>query len=246
MDIGFGTGPYHEAIADQAEGFDFAEITIGEQEVAPENVDTATLQRRLAEKGLDLVVHLPFRQPLATTVDAFNDAVIEYFDTLLAFAGDLGAEKAVIHANMRDRGDGEQHAILRRQIERLHTGDTHGVECCFENVDHKDTPPVLDLSEILDDVGAPMCFDIGHAYQASNLEDVDAFLERYADIISHIHAHDIRKRGDTHILIDEGTIDFQHVAEHLQGFDGTACIEVFTGDPEYNRIARDRFRSYFT
>ncbi len=242
MDIGVSVGPLPENIEDVPESFDFVELSIGEHEVSPEKIDAEEVREVLEQKGLDLIVHLPFRQPLATTVPEFNDAALGYFDRLLEFSSKLGAEKAVIHANMRDRDSEEELKELTSQVEQVkELGEEHSIEICFENVRHIDTPELMELGELLARIGASMCFDIGHAFIAADEEEVSEFLENHSDLVSHLHVHDIRERGDSHIAVGEGSIDFEAVAEQLSGFDGTVCFELFTDDMDYIELSRDKF-----
>lgn len=240
MRTGHALGPQPAQIPDVPEAFDFVELAIGEAEIVPADIDTNTVQSDLSSHGLDLAVHLPFRQPLATSVPRFNEAVLAYQEELLEFAAELGAEKAVVHANMRDPEDDDQLEVLAEQIQKLRDR-SHGVELCFENVAHIDTPSMYTVADILDAQGGRMCFDIGHAFQEGGQFELEDFLETFPDLISHLHIHDVRQRGDSHIAVGEGDIDYTAVGRLLSGFDGTAAIEVFGEDLDYAELSREKF-----
>jgi sugar phosphate isomerase/epimerase len=71
-------------------------------------------------------------------------------------------------------------------------------------------------------------------------DGVKRFLGRHADLVSHLHAHDARRRGDTHIPVGAGDVDFGAVADRLGEFDGTVAVEVFTDDVAHLRDSAER------
>ncbi|MFB6292485.1 MAG: sugar phosphate isomerase/epimerase family protein [Candidatus Nanohaloarchaea archaeon] len=246
MRLGVSIGPFPESVEDVPSDFDFVELSIGEHEIDPEKIDREELEKVLDEKGFDLVVHLPFRQPLATTVPELNEANRDYLDRLLSFSSEFGASKAVVHANLRDPDSEEELEELESQVERVdELGTQHDIEVCFENVRHVDTPELMELGEILENADASMCFDIGHAFISADEDEVAEFLESHRDLVSHLHVHDIRDRGDSHIAVGEGNIDFADLAEELSGFDGSVCFELFTDDMDYVELSRDKFLQHF-
>lgn len=242
MKIGASIGPEPEVIAEIPEEFDFIELAIGEKEIPPEEIDKEEVRNDLEEGGFELVVHLPFRQPAATKVDVLNQAVLDYFEELLEFSEDLGATKAVVHANAREEDDEENIERLAQQMEELsEIGNAYDVEICMENVGQWDGIELFELGEILESLGVSMCFDTGHAFSEAGQEETELFLEEYGHIISHLHVQDTREGRDLHICIGEGEIDFESLGPYLEDFKGTACLEIFTDDPEYLLLSRKKF-----
>ena len=90
----------------------------------------------------------------------------------------------------------------------------------------------LDLvdGELARETDTPICFDVGHAYMEGDNKAIKRFLRRYGDRISHLHCHDVRRRGDTHLPVGAGEVDYDLVESELGGFDGTVALEVFTDD----------------
>ncbi|WP_434521430.1 sugar phosphate isomerase/epimerase family protein [Halorubrum sp. AS12] len=76
----------------------------------------------------------------------------------------------------------------------------------------------------------PICFDLGHAYMEGGNKAIKRFLRSHGDRISHLHCHDVRRRGDTHLPVGAGEVDYDLVESELAGFDGTVALEVFTDD----------------
>ena len=110
--------------------------------------------------------------------------------------------------------------------------------------EHLDGDRTVEPAQLLGDLAreteTAVCFDVGHAYMEDGNDGVERFCKRYADLISHVHVHDARSRGDTHIPIGAGEIDYGIVTEHLGGFDGTVAVEVFTEDLELLRDTAER------
>lgn len=245
MRTGVSIGPKWEYVEELPEELDFVELSMGELEIDPEEIDSERFRDILDEKEFGLIVHLPFRQPLSTTVEEFNDAEIEYLDRLLEFSSELGAEKAVIHPNLRYGQDKEEvRKTLKRQVKKLSkAGERHGVEVVFENIPFEDTRPadLEEFGELMEELEAPVCLDTGHAFAEGGQEALEDFLENYGHLISHLHVQDTREGKDLHMPVGSAEIDFESAFENLEEFDGTATLELFTGDEDYILLSREKF-----
>jgi sugar phosphate isomerase/epimerase len=230
MEIGLTVGDSVERLEATAADFAFAELSIGESAYAPG--DDAALRRALAAAETDLCVHLPFDQVVATAVDRLNDAIVAYLADLLDWAGGVGARKAVLHATMRNPHDTDQRPTFADQLRAIAgAGDEAGVEVVVENVGHQARGlPLSVLGEVARETGTAVCFDVGHAYMEDRSDGIERFLGEYADLVSHLHVHDVRGRGDTHLPIGAGEVEYDRLSEYLPGFDGTVAVEVFTDD----------------
>ncbi|WP_418279862.1 sugar phosphate isomerase/epimerase family protein [Halorubrum sp. DTA98] len=230
MDIGLTVGVDLDRLAASPTRFDFVELGVGAGSLPPEDVDPDRLDDALA--GRDLVVHLPYSQPLTSYADEINDAIVAYQRRLLTTVGDFGAEKAVLHATSADRDDVEFRDVAADQLRRVAAaGRDAGVEVVVENVGHQHGGLQLSvLGEIARETDTPICFDVGHAYMEGGNKAITRFLRSHGDRISHLHCHDVRRRGDTHLPVGAGEVDYEAVSAEAAGFDGTVAIEVFTDD----------------
>ncbi|AEH39371.1 sugar phosphate isomerase/epimerase family protein [Halopiger xanaduensis] len=231
MQLGLTVGDSLERTERTIAGFDLAELSIGEGR-DPTEIDADRLETILADADADLCVHLPFEQVVVTPVPEINDAIVDYLSRLLGWAGEVGAEKAVIHGTARNPHDTDLRPRFADQLAAIaSTADDAGVELVVENVGHqKRGYPLSVLGDLARETETAVCFDVGHAYMEDGDDGVDRFLSSYGDLVSHLHVHDARRRGDTHLPIGAGEIDYGIVADHLAGFDGTVAIEVFTDD----------------
>lgn len=242
MRIGASLGPEPDQISETPEEFDFIELAIGEKEISPEEIDKNKVKKDLAEGDFGLVVHLPFRQPAATKIEALNQGLLNYFDELLKFSAELGAEKAVIHANAREEDDEDNIKVLEEMVARLNDlGNSHDIEICMENVGQWDGIELFELGEILEHKNVSMCFDTGHAFAEAGQNETEIFLEEFSHVISHLHVQDTREGRDLHLCIGEGEIEWDPLGDYLKDFAGTACLEVFTDDSDYQLMSKDKF-----
>ena len=245
MDIGVTVGDSVERIGRTGSGFSRIEFGLSEAAEIPVEIDNRELQRQLQHVDAGLDVHLPFKQVVATPVSEINKAIVGYLSRLLRWAGDMNAQKAVLHGTARDPYDTDQRSFVAKQLEQIvAAGAAHNVEVVVENVGHQRHGLQLSvLGDIARSTDTPICFDIGHAFMEEGQGGIDRFLKRNGDLISHLHVHDVRSRGDTHMPVGAGEIDFSSLATHLDGFAGSVAIEVFTDDTDLLHDSADRIAS---
>ena len=245
MEIGLTVGDSLERLEATATGFDFVEFGLAESAAIPDGIDDHRLQAACDELDVAFDVHLPFKQVVATPVPEINEAIVNHQRRLLSWAGDLGARKAVLHGTVRNPSDTSLRPTFATQLsEIVDAGRAAGVEVVVENVGHQRRGlPLTVLGDIAREVNAPVCFDVGHAYMEDGNDGVERFLKRYADLVSHLHVHDARGRGDTHIPVGAGEIEYDLLADHLDGYDDTVAIEVFTDDVDLLRDTARRVAS---
>lgn len=245
MEIGLTVGDDVDRLAAASDRFDFYELGIGEPTLVPGEIDPDRLGRALG--GRDLLVHLPYSQLLTSYVPEVNDAIVAYQRRLLESVGDLGAEKAVLHATSADRDDVDFRDVAADQLRRVaDAGREAGVEVVVENVGHQHRGLQLSvLGEIARETGTPICFDVGHAYMEGGNEAVTRFLRSHGDRISHLHCHDVRRRGDTHLPVGAGELDYEGLSDAIDGFDGTVALEVFTDDDALLIDSAERVADHF-
>ncbi len=232
MEVGLTVGDSIERLEATATGFDFVEFGLAEAADIPERIDDARLRAVCDELDLALDVHLPFKQEVATPVPKINDAIVDYQRQLLSWGGSVGARKAVLHGTVRNPSDTSLRPTFASQLaDIVQAGRDEDIEVVVENVGHqKRGLPLSVLGDIATEVDAPICFDVGHAYMESGNEGIKRFLREYGELVSHLHVHDARTRGDTHIPVGAGEIDYDQLSKQLDSFAGTVAVEVFTDD----------------
>ena len=239
MDIGASIGPYVDRIGGIPESFSFVELALGEGERPLGAVDPGRITDRLAAGGFGAVVHLPYRQPIATPVEQIDAATHGYLDAVLETAAALGAETAVAHP--RARGSGHDHLVDR--VAQLHDhGADHDVTVCFETVGHAGGLSLERVGEAAASADAAVCLDVGYAYLEAGVGGIESFLGSYADLVEHLHVHGARHRGDTHIPIGSGDVEYDSLGPVLHDASpATATVEVFTDDTDHLVDSAERF-----
>ena len=246
MKLGVTVGDSVPRVEATADDFAFAEFSVGESASVPDKAVRSDLLAATSATDSGLCVHLPFDQVVATPVSQLNDAIVDYLAELLAWAGSVEAEKAVLHATMRNPHDTDLRPTFAEQLTAIsEAGADVGVEVVVENVGHqKRGLPLSVLGDLARETDTPVCFDVGHAYMEDGNDGVERFLRTDGDLISHLHVHDVRSRGDTHIPIGAGEVDYGIVGRHLPEFDGTVAVEVFTDDVVLLQDSARRVREF--
>ena len=250
MRIGASVGPFPENISEVPEEFDFVEFSIGEMEKDPDQIDIEKVREDLEQNDLDLIAHLPFRQPLVTGVDELDNANIEYLKRLLSVLSELDAEKAVIHVNNRYGFEQEElHLDELRTImaEIDEVGQRKEIEIVFENVPDTNGNPAVtlhELGDIAEELGLSICFDTTHGFVSDGQEGIEGFLDQHMDKVSHLHVHDSIRSRDSHVAVGHGEIDWEGVGKRLSDFKGTATLEIYSNDMDYQLMSREKFLEF--
>ncbi len=185
----------------------------------------------LPSYDLHYSVHAPICDiNIACIYDSVRAASMkETLDTIKA-SNDLGIDRITIHPGLSSLS---VHGIEDRYLP--HAKDSmkildkaakeYNVTIAIENM------PVMyfflcskasELASILEGTELNVCFDIGHANTAGQIDEmIDIFGER----IVNIHIHDNNGDRDAHLTIGEGSIDFDHVLSRLSFYKGNYVIE---------------------
>jgi len=236
-------------------GFDYLELTLDPPESHHTQIRSREKEIRaaLSDGGLGLVCHLPTFVYLADLTPVIREASLLEIREALHTAAALNPQKIVLHPPyigglgplVMDRSMGlamESLEVVVAEAARLN------LTLCIENmfprypgwIEPKDFIPVLQRFPLL-----KVTLDFGHANVESRRGDrILGFLEAFGDRIGHVHMSDNLGKGDDHLPIGAGTIDFKKMIRALQktGYDDTVTLEIFSRDRRYLEISRDRLR----
>ena len=225
-----------------AEGFDFVEVLLdGPHARARADAWRAPLADALDDTGLDLVVHLPFALDLGSPFGPVRDGAVRECRACLDLAAELDARKAVFHpsSDAWDLGwtDAERREFVVDGTRRVvRAARERGVAPVPENVIHGQfvAPEFDDLFDALGDEaeGLGTTFDTAHAVLGEPAVDVGAYAAANAGRIDHLHLSDTRGGSDEHLPAGMGEIDLAGLFSSLDGWSGTATLEVGTRDLE--------------
>lgn len=190
-------------------------------EVAFKGMDLDTLSpqhlrdagHRLASSGLKITVHAPFADlnPGALEPLVFEATRRRFFQTLEA-ADRLGARLVVFHPGYDWwKYGGLEHLWLNQNLRfwppLLKKAAEQGCVMALENIFERDTGTLSDLLSTLDSPWLGHCFDVGHWNLFSKVPLADWFGALGSRLV-HLHLHDNRGRGDDHLPVGKGNIDF--------------------------------------
>lgn len=243
MKLGTGVGPHFDVVEGDTAPFEFLEPSLNRRDCPLESVDAERRRDQLDAADLDCTVHLPHFPPLATAVSEVDKGIRAYHRRALDVAATLGASVGVVHGDTSVSNDEFRDAFVEQASWLADEAGAHGVDLAIENLGYAGGFPLGDLPEIVEEAGASVCFDVGHAYQEGGQDAVESFLAEHGDLVTHLHVHDARPRGDDHIPIGTGDIDFAPVMEWASGRDVTVAVELLVDDFAFHRESVRRLRA---
>jgi sugar phosphate isomerase/epimerase len=228
-------------------GFDYVEILMDGDDCREQLEPAAPDVRAAAERmELDLAVHLPFPMDIGSPHEHAREGALREQEACLALAGELGAEKAVLHPESGAWSAAWSHEQVRPHVDdavrRLTTyGADRGVEICAENLFDKPYT-IHEMDRLLERTDVSMTLDTGHArVEGADEEAVASFLETWGDRVSHVHLNDTRRPYDEHLPFGAGDIDFRTELGALgEDWTGTLSLEVFTPNFDFLAISKER------
>jgi sugar phosphate isomerase/epimerase len=235
-------------------GFDYLELSMDPPEAHHSIVQQQQdkILRALDTSGMKVVCHLPTFVSTADFTPALREASVNEVLRSIDVAAGFRPLKLVLHPSYftglgfmvmhraRELAMDSLSAILERAEHR-------SLCLCLENMfprarsltDPEQFEEVFESFPTL-----MMTLDIGHANIGSKGPGKALrFIEMFSERIRHVHASDNLGKGDDHIPVGAGTVDFQGVIGALEGigYRDTVTFEVFSRDRDYLRISREKF-----
>lgn len=249
MKIGYVTHP-REDIKTRIEwigknGFDFVDLFLEEDKTTPEKINVPGVRKILKRYSLDVKGHLVWYLPIGSPIESLRDASIKEAERYFMTFKNLGVKYVTIHAfwppGLFSDNEGIDFQIdsLRKLVQNA---KRYNLKLMYEPID---TPNdnVKNVGRILKAV--PNLFfhlDIGHA----NLhgKKINEFITKYGKKLVHVHMHDNHGKGDEHLPIGKGNINFKKVILALKKvkYDGTITLEVFTEKLSQVIKSKDKLR----
>ena len=244
MDLGVTIGDQARRIETIGDAFSFVEVGIGEGAAIPGEQSPAAIREMAQSVDCTITVHLPFKQELVTHVPELNQAIISYLGRLLHWAGRIDARYAVVHATARHPNDTSLRPIMIDQLGAIsEIAQGLDITVTLENVGHQPRGlPLSVVADLADEAEVPLCFDIGHAYMEGGNDAIERVLNQYNSQIVYLHLHDVRSRGDTHLPIGAGEIDFSILQAAWEEMESDVALEIFTDDRGHLLDSATRFR----
>jgi sugar phosphate isomerase/epimerase len=210
----------------------------------------AEVGRRLAATGRRPTVHAPFFDLSPGAMEPrVRQVTLERLTQALQAAGAIGAQLMVVHPGY-DRWrypnlaaawtehattTFEPLAILASQLD---------CRLALENI-YEETPATLcGLVNRLDSPWFGHCFDIGHWRLFGSTPQAE-WLAAIAPRLLHLHLHDNHGRGDDHLPVGEGSIDFAPLQDCLSTLPQPPSVTLEAHDPASLRRSLANIRLLF-
>lgn len=229
-------------------GYDFLDLTIEGPAAALEQLDVPELQAIFQHYGMGVVGHtawyLPFTSPLARVREAAVACAADTFETFAA----LGAQWVNVHFTQPPRLF-EREQMIAWNCESfaalVELARPYGVRLMAENSPGTGMH-ISDIEEVLAAVPElGFHLDVGHASIGG--DRVEGMLKAFGGRLAHVHVSDNRGRGDDHMALGAGTIDYPKAVQLLRGtgYDGTITLEVFSPDRDYLLLSTRKLREWW-
>lgn len=226
----FCFSPFDEVLADVSKHFRLWEVLVeGEHRLdLVEGAMTAAIdsldmhfQIHAAMSDVNIgSVHEPMRtvavKEVASTVEACHRMNIPLVTVHPGFVGGIA---------FLDKGRVVEQT-KRSLIELARIAEEHSVEIAVENMPrgiNATCTEAAELVEVAQGAGLGLCFDLGHANTAGQVED----LLRHVKSFKNVHLHNNDGSWDQHKVIDDGTADVAAAVSAIvkSGYHGNYIIE---------------------
>ena len=239
-------------------GFDYLELAMDPPGAHWQLLQSqrADIRRKLQDRGLGLVCHLPTFVSIADLTPSIRQASVAEMCHSLHTAHALGAEKVAFHPGaVRGMGHFVPDVARGYGLESLDAITRLAAELalplCIENMfpgygAYFEAEEYAVLFDRYPDLR--MTLDTGHAHiGAADGSRLRHFAERFGSLVEHVHISDNSGYADEHLPPGMGSIDFRWLVKRLKstGFDATVTFEVFTENPADLDNSRITFRQWW-
>ncbi len=217
-------------------GLDFVELSSDLFEVLPDMQSVDQVRELSSATGIGSTLHLSYVDlNLASLIPAARQTAVDRTLRGLEYAEAVGATCGVLHTGL-NYVPFEQARMLAKEAleESLSALEGSRVPIALENLVLTSADVVrngTELAEITRRHGMGNCLDFGHANieaQASDEDTIPGYLQSMNLI--HLHLHNNHGEQDEHLPTDQGTLDYSQILPRLEHFQGTACLEISTGE----------------
>ncbi len=230
-------------------GFDVVDLTLEPEAGHPATLDVARVAAALAETGLGVVGHTAWYLPLASPFERVRQAALDELTACLDVFARLGVGLVNLHPDQRVPSLFSRDWVIQRNVESLRLlaerARERGMRLMAENVPgtFNQVEALGRLFEAIPDLAWHL--DVGHANLGSPSNTTAQLLAAFADRLAHVHVSD-NKGGDAdlHLPLGAGTVDWRWAVGLLKAhhYDATITLEVFTPDPDYLALSRQKLR----
>ena len=246
MILGFPTHPRRDLAEEinwiAANGFDFIDLFIEDDQASPERINLAEVSTILRRYGLGAVGHTAWYLPIGSPNRNLRSAAVQEVTRTFETFKSIGVKLVTVHADWPssmfsiDEGVSFQSESLRQLVKEA---SKNGLEIVYElSVSRENT--VENIDKVLCDVPElGFHLDIGHANLNGNKPE--RFIERFHSRLRHVHLSDNNGYEDLHLPVGCGNINWEKTLKKLKEcYDGTITLEIFSNERYCAQLSKQR------
>jgi sugar phosphate isomerase/epimerase len=258
MKIGSMTNPYKDLLPQIKwigdNGFDYVDLAVEPPQAHYANIDPLQIKHAVEQNKLEAIVHTSPYLPVASRHPETRKSAWKELLKTLDLAKDIDSPLMTLHYLGAPPYDSVRQVVdtygeLLNQLAQHAEGS--GTKVALEN-SPINQGEVLLLREIFQKApGARFLLDIGHIHLKGAKDMVDEFLNDpvLGHRLSHIHLSDNNGRGDLHLPLGSvrNGIAWEKTIAKIRNhpYNGRITLEVFSPDPDYLLISRDKLRYWW-
>ncbi len=171
----------------------------------------------VSHAGMLVTVHAPFwdLSPGSTDHD-IRKVSLKRMTAALNIANTLNAQNVVFHSGYNatsdlPRGRGEWLKNICDSIgSMLEYAKSFGISLAIENVYDESPVVIMQIVESFSKHDLNICFDAGH-FNVFGRSPLEEWIDAFAPYLREVHLHSNFGRGDEHLALDDGNIDFDRL-----------------------------------
>ncbi len=252
MLVGMMNDPKRDAVEETRwaadHGFDFLDLTIEGPKAGLGHINIAEVKQVLHNAGMQVVGHTAWYLPFGSPVERVRRAAVEEVAASLPVFMEVGAPKVNVHITKGIGAFGHASTIQQNGksfAELAELAEPHGIQIMVEHSPDQGIS-TDDIRTILEyDPRLGFHLDVGHAFVGG--DRLEGLLKALSSRLAHVHMSDNKGRGDDHLPLGAGRINWSKVIRLLKevGYDGTVTLEVFSDDREYLLKSAEKLRRWW-
>ena len=163
--------------------------------------------------------HAPFNELSPAAIDPLaRELAMMRYRQAAVLAAKYGAKKLVIHTGFIPRVYHPAWFIPEsvRFWREFLAGMTEDLALALENVMETGPDIPLEIAERVDDPRFRLCLDVGHANLFAGVTPIEAWIDRCAPLLTHVHLHSNDGAEDLHQCLGEGEPSIGPVLDRLE------------------------------
>ncbi len=259
MKIGVMTNPTKDILKEiefiGKNDFDFVEIGMEWPEGKAENLlkKKNEILRLLKKYNLFAIAHTAWWMNFSSPYELVRKAWVEEAKKEINAAKELGIKLINFHTHSREISSfykDYKFLILENFVrsikELINYAEKYDIKIMIENTMQKgEIVEFEDFKYIVNKIPkVKVNFDVGHAFIHGGMKTIKKYIKTFGNKIEHVHIHDNYGKGDDHLPLGVGILDWKKIIKELKkiGYDKTITLEIYVPDKDYLIFSKNKLR----